>query len=146
MQQFSRKQHIFGKRDNSLLLGINFRWRKLNQASVSFNYFIFLRIFSCGMVMLTFLNNFICIPVVLCVLIAFIERKVWNFTPQFREIFLWRETALSAHGMKLYKKLSFCHHYAIFGEKNGMCCDWKVCFLISKVIFRFFLLLIVALK
>ena len=35
IQQFSRKQHIFGKRDNSLLLGINFRRRKLIQASVS---------------------------------------------------------------------------------------------------------------
>ena len=27
MQQLSRKQHIFGKRDNSLLLGINYRRR-----------------------------------------------------------------------------------------------------------------------
>ena len=25
-------------------------------------------------------------------IIDFIVRNVWNFTPQFREIFLWRET------------------------------------------------------
>ena len=37
IQQFSRKQHIFGKRGNSLLLGINFRRRKLSKASVSSN-------------------------------------------------------------------------------------------------------------
>ena len=36
-QQFPRKQHIFGKRDNYLLLGINFPRRKLIQASVSSN-------------------------------------------------------------------------------------------------------------
>ena len=35
IQQFSWKQHILGSRDNTLLLGINFRWRKLIQASVS---------------------------------------------------------------------------------------------------------------
>ena len=35
IQQFSRKQHIFVKRDNSLLLRIKFRRRKLIQVSVS---------------------------------------------------------------------------------------------------------------
>ena len=37
IQQFSWKQRNFGKRDNSLLLGINFFRRKLIQASVSRN-------------------------------------------------------------------------------------------------------------
>ena len=35
IQQIPRNQHIFGKRDNSLLLGINHRRRWLIQASVS---------------------------------------------------------------------------------------------------------------
>ena len=40
LQQFSRnwrKQHTFGKRDNSLLLGINFCRQKLIQGSISSN-------------------------------------------------------------------------------------------------------------
>ena len=35
IQQLTWKQHIFGKRDNSLLLGINYCWQQLIQASVS---------------------------------------------------------------------------------------------------------------
>ena len=31
---------------------------------------------------------------------CFIERETQNFILKFREIFLWRETVLSAHGMK----------------------------------------------
>ena len=37
IQQFLWKQHISGNRDNPLLLGIIFRWRKLIQASISSN-------------------------------------------------------------------------------------------------------------
>ena len=35
IQRLSRKRHIFGKRDNSLLLGINYCQQYLNQASIS---------------------------------------------------------------------------------------------------------------
>ena len=37
VEQFPQKQHSFGKTDNFLLLGINYRRRKLIQASVSSN-------------------------------------------------------------------------------------------------------------
>ena len=37
IQQFFWKQHIFRKRDNSLLLEINFRWQNLIQVSVASN-------------------------------------------------------------------------------------------------------------
>ena len=39
--QFPQKQYIFGKKDNFWLLRINFRWRKLIQASVSGKSFKF---------------------------------------------------------------------------------------------------------
>ena len=35
------------------------------------------------------------------------ERETQNFILKFREIFLWRETVLSAHGMKPDKKAVF---------------------------------------
>ena len=66
------------------------------------------------MVMLSFLKDYIGIQVVLGVLIAFIKRLTQTFIPKFSEIFLWRETAPSAHEMKSYKKLFFSQNYAIF--------------------------------
>ena len=68
-----------------------------------------------------------------------------NYFLKFKEIFQWRETALSANRMKSYEKPFFCQNYAIFLEKNGTCCDWKVFFFIFKVIWRFFLSLTVPL-
>ena len=44
------------------------------------------------------------------------ERETQNFILKFREIFLWRETVLSAHGMKPDKKPFFCQIYGIFKE------------------------------
>ena len=35
---------------------------------------------------------------------CFIERETQNFILKFREIFLWRETVLSPHGMKSVEK------------------------------------------
>ena len=68
--------------------------------------------------MLTFLNDYIGIQVVLCVLIAFIERLIRNFIPaKLRGIFLQRKTASSAHRIKSYKKLLFCQNYVIFLRK-----------------------------
>ena len=64
--------------------------------------------------MLTFLNNNIGIQVVLCALIAFIERQTRNFIQKFRKIFLLRKTVPSAHGVKSYKTLFFCENYAFF--------------------------------
>ena len=48
---------------------------------------------------------------------CFIERETQNSILKFREIFLWRETVLSAHGMKSDEKSVFCQIYAIFGGK-----------------------------
>ena len=63
IQQFSRKQHIFATRDNSLLLGIDFRRRKFIQGSISSNklfksLFSQVLVFSMwhGNIMLTFLR------------------------------------------------------------------------------------------
>ena len=39
---------------------------------------------------------------------CFTERKTWNFILKFREIFLWRETVLRAHGMESDEKPFFC--------------------------------------
>ena len=69
IQQFFLKQHIFGKRGNSLSWGINFCKQKLIQASISSNKSFKLRFlkvlvyFPCGAVMLSVhvlsLNNYI---------------------------------------------------------------------------------------
>ena len=76
--------------------------------------------------------------------IGFNWKRNTEFIQKLREVFQWRETALRTHGTKSYEKLFFCQNYVIF-EKNGTCCDWKVFFLISKVIWRFFLSLTVPL-
>ena len=47
---------------------------------------------------------------------CFIERKTQNFILRFREIFLWLETVLRAHGIKSDEKLFLCQIYAIFWE------------------------------
>ena len=52
---------------------------------------------------------------------CFIERERGNFIKKFREIFLWRETVLRAHGMKSDEKPFFCQIYAILGGKWFMC-------------------------
>ena len=52
---------------------------------------------------------------------CFIERETQNFILKFREIFLWRETVLRAHGMKSNEKPFFCQIYVI--EENGTCCN-----------------------
>ena len=120
IQQFSWKQHIFAMRDKSLLLGINFHRQKLIQASVSsnksfkFDFLKFWCIFPCGMVVLTFFYDNIVIQLVLCVTIVFIERQRRIFIQKCWEIFLWRETALSAHRMKSHEKLFFCQNYVFF--------------------------------
>ena len=58
IQHFSRKQHIFGERDNFSMLGIYFCWQKLIEASISSNKsFKFQCIFPHGSVMLTFLKS-----------------------------------------------------------------------------------------
>ena len=44
IQQFSWKQRVFGKKDNSLLSGINHRRRKLIQANVSSKKIIYILI------------------------------------------------------------------------------------------------------
>ena len=38
-----------------------------------------------------------------------IERKTQNFILKFREIFLWRETVLRAHGMNCDEKPILCN-------------------------------------
>ena len=45
---------------------------------------------------------------------CFIERETQNFILKFTEIFLRRETVLSAYGMKSDEKPFLCHIYAIF--------------------------------
>ena len=57
-----------------------------------------------------------------------IERETENFILKFREIFLWRETVLRAHGMKSDEKPFLCN----FLRKNGTCCDWQVFSFISE--------------
>ena len=47
-------------------------------------------------------------------LYMFYGKRNTNFILKFREIFLWRETVLSAHGMESDKNLFFCQIYAIF--------------------------------
>ena len=49
---------------------------------------------------------------------CFIERETQNSILRFREIFLWKETVLSAHGIKSDEKLFFCQIYAIFWAKT----------------------------
>ena len=73
---------------------------------------------------------------VLCVLL----KNRHKFYLKFREIFPWREAALSAQGRKSYEKPFFCQNYAIC-----TCCYWKVFFFIFKLIWRYFLSLIVPL-
>ena len=75
--------------------------------------------------MLTFFYDGIVFQVVLCVLPACIERYTRIYILEFREIFLWRETALIVQGMKSCEKLFLCQEYAIFvlKKKNGTCCD-----------------------
>ena len=46
---------------------------------------------------------------------CFIERETQNFILKFKEIFLWRETVLGAHGMKSDEKLFLSN-----------LCDWQV--------------------
>ena len=102
---------------NSILLErqpILFCWVFLVIIIHFFDFLKFQCIFLCGTEMLTFLNDYICILVISCVLIDFIERKVMNFTPKFRGILLWRKTMSRAHGMKFYKKSFFCKNYAVF--------------------------------
>ena len=48
---------------------------------------------------------------------CFIERETWNFILKIREIFLWRETVLSAHEIKSDEKPFFCQIYAILCGK-----------------------------
>ena len=50
---------------------------------------------------------------------CFIERGIQNFILKFREIFLWRNTVLRAHGMKSDEKPFFCQIYAIFCHFEG---------------------------
>ena len=45
---------------------------------------------------------------------CFIEREKRNFILKFREIFLCRETVLSAHGMKSDEKPFFCQINPMF--------------------------------
>ena len=52
---------------------------------------------------------------------CFIERETQNFKLKFREIFLWRETILRAHGMKSDEKPIFCQIYAtVRGKTVGL--------------------------
>ena len=84
---------------------------------------------------------------VLFVLIAFIERLTRNYILTFTEIFLWKETALSAHKMESYEKLCILLSKVFFFsvEKNGNVVIEKYFSFISKLILRFFLLLTVPL-
>ena len=56
--------------------------------------------------MLTFVNDYSYSSDFMC-LIAFIERKMQNFIPKFREILPWREAVPSSHRMKFYKRVFF---------------------------------------
>ena len=50
---------------------------------------------------------------------CFIERETQNFILKFREIFLWREIVLRAHGIKSDEKPFFYQIYVIFwGEEK----------------------------
>ena len=103
IQQLSQKQHIFGKRDNSLLLGINYRWWWLILASVSSKK-SFKALFSEVLVYFSIWgfwdSKMFHIISLLKWFMCFIERETHNFILQFREIFLWRETVLRAHRLK----------------------------------------------
>ena len=87
-----------------------------------------------------FLNDYIiCNPVDLCVLIDFIERKVWNFTPNLGKISGGEKqcpvhTELNYIKKRFSVKIVFFFFFFFFFEKNGRptCCDWKVCFLFLK--------------
>ena len=61
---------------------------------------------------------------------CFIERETQNVILKFRDIFLWRETVLKAHGKKSDEKLFFCQIYAIVW--------WKMVHVVIDSIFLYF--------
>ena len=128
--------NIFGKRDNSLLLGINFRWRKLIQSRVSSNksFKFWLEkikcIFPCDMVRITVLTIILSFKWFYVFFNSFYWKINTSFYPKIKGIFLQKETALSVHGMKSYEKLVFSLHYGIF---------WKTWYMLwFKGIFVYF--------
>ena len=85
------QKHIFGKRDNFLLLGISYCWRWLNQASVSSSksfkslfseVLMYFSIWDC--IILIVFDMELLFEEILCV---FVDRETCNSLLKFREIF-----------------------------------------------------------
>ena len=71
------------------------------------------------------------------------KRRTRDFILKFREVFLCRETSLSAHGMKSIKSRFSVKIVQFFWKKNVN--DWKVFCITSKKSWRYFLSLTVPL-